>query len=151
EQLDVVVAVVARLVLFFLDGEDIGRALDPREQVGAVVGLEEFVERLDALYDEREIVLPPSANTASMRSCRAPFSRRWTFRRSAKKERRSSATATPLSKRSAQLVPNAFLKRSSWEAAAKFLLLLMSSGSASSASYLFSKLRSDMCSLVIIA
>ena len=34
---------------------------------------------------------PPSENTASIRSCRAPFSRRCTLSRSAKKERRSSA------------------------------------------------------------
>src|SRR6478736_4122544 len=35
---------------------------------------------------------PPSANTASTRSCRAPWSRSWTFRRSAKKERRSAGS-----------------------------------------------------------
>ena len=77
-------------VLLLLDAEDVGRALGAGEQVLAVLGVEEFAQRLDAADDQHEVVLTrPSANTASTRSCRAPCSRSWTFRRSAKKERRS--------------------------------------------------------------
>ena len=37
--------------------EDVGGALDAGEQVGAVVGLQERVERFDALDDQRQVVL----------------------------------------------------------------------------------------------
>ena len=45
----IVGARVGFLVLLFLDGEDVGGALDAREQVGAVVGFQERIERFDAL------------------------------------------------------------------------------------------------------
>ena len=45
------------LVLLLLDGEDVRRALGAGEQVLAVVGVEEFSERLDAADDHQEIVL----------------------------------------------------------------------------------------------
>ena len=45
------------LVLLLLDGEDVLRALDAGQEVGAVVGLEELGQRLDALDDERQVVL----------------------------------------------------------------------------------------------
>ena len=72
----IVGAGVAGLVLLLLDREDVLRALDASQQVGAVVGLQELGQRLDALDDEREVVLAGSEKIASMRSWRAPLSRR---------------------------------------------------------------------------
>ena len=46
-----------RAVLLLLDAEDVGGALVAGEQVLAVVGVEEFAERLDAADDQHEIVL----------------------------------------------------------------------------------------------
>ena len=90
KQLGVRRAAVGLAVLLLLDAQDVGGALDAGEQVLAVVGVEEFAERLDAAHDQQQVVLTlPSANTASTRSCRAPCSRSWTLRRSAKKESRS--------------------------------------------------------------
>ena len=66
-------------VLLLLDAQDIGRAFDAGEQILAVVGVEEFAERLDAADDHQEIVLASSAKTASTRSCRAPCVRNWNF------------------------------------------------------------------------
>ena len=57
QQRGVDVADVAYLVLLLLDGEDVLRALDAGQQVGAVVGLQELGQRLDALDDERQVVL----------------------------------------------------------------------------------------------
>ena len=57
KQLQIVTAGVALLVLLLLDGEDVGAALDAREQVRAVVGLQELAQRFDALHDQREVVL----------------------------------------------------------------------------------------------
>ena len=57
QQRRVDVAGVAYLVLLLLDGEDVLRALDAGEEVGAVVGLQELGQRLDALDDERQVVL----------------------------------------------------------------------------------------------
>ena len=45
------------LVLLLLDAEDVGRALVAGEQVLAVVGVEEFSQRLDAADDQQQIVL----------------------------------------------------------------------------------------------
>ena len=44
-------------VLLLLDADDVGRALVAGEQIFAVLGVEEFSERLDAADDEKEIVL----------------------------------------------------------------------------------------------
>ena len=75
-------------VLLLLDAQDVGGALGAGEQVLAVLGVEEFAERLDAADDEQRSSWPSSANTASTRSWRAPCSRSCTFRRSAKKASR---------------------------------------------------------------
>ena len=48
---------VAHLVLLLLDAEDVAGALDAGEQDGAVVGLQELGQRLDALDDQRQVVL----------------------------------------------------------------------------------------------
>ena len=45
------------LVLLLLDAQDVGGALDAGEQVLAVVGVEEFAERLDAAHDHQQVVL----------------------------------------------------------------------------------------------
>ena len=45
------------LVLLLLDADDVGRALVAGEQVLAVLGVEEFSQRLDAADDEEKIVL----------------------------------------------------------------------------------------------
>src|SRR5688500_3842817 len=50
-------AVEAAFVLLLLDGEDVGRALGASEQVLAVVGVEEFAQRLDPTDDHKEVVL----------------------------------------------------------------------------------------------
>ena len=73
-------------VLLLLDAQDVGGALDAGEQVLAVVGVEEFAERLDAADDHQQIVLATmQRKTASTRSWRAPCSRKLdTFIRSAK-------------------------------------------------------------------
>ena len=42
---------------FLLDAQDIRRALDAGQQIFAVVGIEEFAERLDAANDHQQIVL----------------------------------------------------------------------------------------------
>ena len=48
---------VFRIVPLFLDAEDVGGALVAGEQVFAVLGIEEFAERLDPANDEEQIVL----------------------------------------------------------------------------------------------
>ena len=48
---------VGLVVLLLLDAEDVGRALGAGQQVLAVVGVEEFAERLDAADDQQQIVL----------------------------------------------------------------------------------------------
>ena len=48
---------VGCLVLLLLDREDVRRALDAGQQVRAVVGLQESLQRLDALDDQRQIIL----------------------------------------------------------------------------------------------
>ena len=45
------------IVPFLLDADDVGRALVTREQVIAVLGVEEFSQRLDAADNEQKIVL----------------------------------------------------------------------------------------------
>ena len=44
-------------VLLLLDADDVGRALVAGEQILAVLGVEEFAQRLDPADDEQEIVL----------------------------------------------------------------------------------------------
>ena len=44
-------------VLLLLDADDVGRALGAGEQALAVLGVEEFPERLDPADDQQEIVL----------------------------------------------------------------------------------------------
>ena len=46
-----------QLVLALLDAKDVRRALGAGEQVLAVVGVEEFGERLDAADDHHQVVL----------------------------------------------------------------------------------------------
>ena len=58
---------VGGLVLLLLDAEDVGRALGAGEQILAVVGVEEFAERLDAADDQNEIVLARAARTPHRR------------------------------------------------------------------------------------
>src|ERR1017187_235535 len=48
---------VVRVVLLLFDAQDVGGALDPGEQVLAVVAIEEFPERRDAAHDHEQIVL----------------------------------------------------------------------------------------------
>ena len=80
---------VFALVLLLLDADDVGRALVAGEQVLAVLGVEEFSQRLDAADDQQKIVLAFERKHSIDESCRAPCSRSWTFNRSAKKARRS--------------------------------------------------------------
>ena len=69
--------VIGAAVLLFLDAQDIGRTAIAGEKVGAVFGVEEPAERLDAAErSSGDRPGPASANTASIRSCRAPWSRR---------------------------------------------------------------------------
>ncbi len=49
---------VAGLVLLLLVTKDVRRALHAGEQHRAVIRLQELAERLDALHDQREVVLP---------------------------------------------------------------------------------------------
>ncbi len=44
-------------VLLLLDAQDVGGALGAGEQVLAVLGVEEFAERLDTAHDQQEVVL----------------------------------------------------------------------------------------------
>ena len=80
---------VFALVLLLLDADDVGRALVAGQQVLAVVAVEEFASASTRRTISTRSSWPSSANTASTRSWRAPCSRSWTFRRSAKKESRS--------------------------------------------------------------
>ena len=48
---------VGLFVLFLLDAQDVFRALGAGQQILAVVGVEEFAERLDAADDEQQVVL----------------------------------------------------------------------------------------------
>ena len=48
---------VGGVVLLLLDAQDVGRALGAGEEILAVVGVEEFAERLDAADDQHEVVL----------------------------------------------------------------------------------------------
>ena len=57
EQRGVRRAGVGLVVLLLLDAQDVRRALGAGQQVLAVVGVEEFAERLDAADDQEEIVL----------------------------------------------------------------------------------------------
>ena len=57
EQARVRRAGVGGVVLLLLDAEDVRRALGAGEEVFAVVGVEEFAQRLDAADDQHEIVL----------------------------------------------------------------------------------------------
>ena len=50
-------ASIFAIVLLLLDADDVGRALVAGEQVIAVLGVEEFSQRLDAADDEKKIVL----------------------------------------------------------------------------------------------
>ena len=68
--------------------EDVGRALVAGEEVGALGRLDEDLERSTRASRRTRSSSPPSAKTASIRSCRTPASRCWTLRRSAKKSRR---------------------------------------------------------------
>ena len=58
---------VGGVVLLLLDAEDVGGALGAGQQVLAVVGVEEFAERLDAADDQHEIVLARRARTPHRR------------------------------------------------------------------------------------
>src|SRR5882672_4609647 len=49
--------VIGLAVFLLFDAENIGGALGARQQVLAVVGVEEFAQRLDATDDKKEIVL----------------------------------------------------------------------------------------------
>ena len=57
EQARVRRAGVGGVVLLLLDAEDVRRALGAGEEIFAVVGVEEFAQRLDAADDQHEIVL----------------------------------------------------------------------------------------------
>src|SRR5262249_48378379 len=56
-ELRVGLADVLARVLLLLDADDVGGALIAGEQILAVVGVEEFAQRLDAAHDEDEVVL----------------------------------------------------------------------------------------------
>ena len=57
QELQIVGSGVGCLVLLFLDREDVRRTLDAGEQVRAVVGFQERIERFDAADDQRQIIL----------------------------------------------------------------------------------------------
>src|SRR5664279_2466615 len=57
ETLGVGTASVALVVLLLLDAQDVRGALDARQQVLAVVAVEEFSERRDAADDQQQIIL----------------------------------------------------------------------------------------------
>ncbi len=63
EKFQIVRARVGFLVLLFFDGEDIGRALDARKQVRAVIGLEERVQASTRRTMSARSSCPPSENT----------------------------------------------------------------------------------------
>ena len=48
--------VIACAVLLLLDAQDVDGALGAGEQIGAVLGVEEFSQRVDALDDHQEVV-----------------------------------------------------------------------------------------------
>ena len=51
-------AVIALAVFLLFDAQDVRPALDAGEQILAVVGVEEFTQRLDAAHDEQQVILP---------------------------------------------------------------------------------------------
>ena len=57
ELVDVDVAIMGAAILLLLDLEDVGGPLDAGQKILAVVGLEEFRQRRDALDDHQQIVL----------------------------------------------------------------------------------------------
>ena len=73
-------------------GEDVVARLTPASRLAPSSVLRNSPSASTRLTISARSSWPPSANTASIRSCRAPFSRRCTLRRSAKKARRSIAS-----------------------------------------------------------